>query len=328
MATTYLKLLNGVATGDVLSAANWNAMTGAQDRGGGLMQWALWGSGRKTGWGLTSGASTVQSGTGQVGPCWCVTAAAQAVSGLQTGATNYIHAITTAGSPASGVVKFVARATSAVVTNNDGITTGILLGKATYIATTGLKTISSAIRDNWGIDHGNLDGLSDDDHPEYMRPLSMTLLPDTAITPATSAASTSQYGSVFRTLVGKFPKKSTTKLGWNFYTPDDYSGAITVYTVWVASGLAGAVWMGYFSRNRADGEQWDVALTSGWASAKVAISGTNTYVKRFSHTWSSNKPSAGERGQFVIRRDGAHASDNMSGTARLLSARIVFATAR
>ena len=174
MATTYLKLLNGVATGDVLSAANWNAMTGAQDRGGGLMQWALWGSGRKTGWGLTSGASTVQSGTGQVGPCWCVTAAAQAVSGLQTGATNYIHAITTAGSPASGVVKFVARATSAVVTNNDGITTGILLGKATYIATTGLKTISSAIRDNWGIDHGNLDGLSDDDHPEYMRPLSMT----------------------------------------------------------------------------------------------------------------------------------------------------------
>jgi len=48
---------------------------------------------------------------------------------------------------------------------------------------------------------------------------------------------------------------------------------------------------------------------------------------RLSHTWSTGY-SAGERATLVLVRDGDNSSDVMSGTARLLSARVVFPTAQ
>ena len=115
------------------------------------MLYSLFGSGRVNGWVLTSGASTVASGAGQVGPAWCKTAAVQAISGLTGSGVKYIHAITQAGSPASGVVKFVSRTTSTAVANYDSITTGVCLGKATYVALTGLKAIDTGMRQDHAI---------------------------------------------------------------------------------------------------------------------------------------------------------------------------------
>lgn len=148
MATTYLLLLNDTATGDTLAAANWNKMADAQDRAG-LMQYELFDGGRDTGWGIASGTSTVTSGQGQVGPAWCVTGVSQAISGLLNSSTNYIFARTDAGSPASGTVDFVARATSTAITNNDGATLAVLLGKGAYVATTGFTSVTSNIRQHW-----------------------------------------------------------------------------------------------------------------------------------------------------------------------------------
>jgi hypothetical protein len=326
--TTYLALLNATSTGQSLPAASWNKMTEAQDRGGGQMMAALFVGGVKAGWSLTSGASTISSGNGQVGPCWCVTGAAQAISGLVSGSTNYVFAKTNGGSPASGTISFVARATSTTIANTDGVTSAVILGKGTYVAGTGLKTLSSALRKNWRIDHGALGGLSDDDHPDYMRPLTVSLFGEQAVIPATSAASTSSYGTNFKATAVKFPALSTTKAGWNYYCPSDYSGTITLYCDWISSGLAGKVRLSAYARNRASGESADGALTSCFAETTITPGGSNGNLVRTSHAWTATKPSADERGTIAIRRVGASASDTMSGAMRLLSARIKFYTAR
>jgi hypothetical protein len=147
MPTTYLSLLSGTVTGAALPAADWNKAAAVVDRTGGLL-YAIFGSGRLSGWTLTSGASTVTSGAGQVGACWCKTTAVQAISGLASGSTNYVFAKTDAGSPASGTVDFVARLTSAAVTNTDGVTAAVCLGSAHYVAATGLHAISTGARNN------------------------------------------------------------------------------------------------------------------------------------------------------------------------------------
>ena len=312
MATIYLALLNGQATGNILAATQWNKLTEGMDRQG-LMAWELDGSARKAGWCLTSGATTLTSGSGQVGPCWCVTVTSQAISGLTAAATNYVFAKTDAGSAASGTVDFVARATSTAIANLDGYTAALLLGKAYYAATTGLKTLSSALVTNL---------------PAYMRPVTVGLYPTDAIDPATSAATASQYGSVFNTAIIKFPALSTTTIGWDYHVPADYRGTIVLHTEWIASGLAGVTRLGWYSRHRNEGEQWDVALVSCLATKSITISGTNGYVRRFSHLWGIAAPAANERGTIAIRRVGTAASDTMNGAARLLSARAVFYTAR
>jgi len=325
MATTYLALLDGTATGDTLTAASWNKVTNAIDRGA-LTEYSLWGTGRKSGWGITSGASTVATGGGLVGGCWCATAASQAISGLSAG-TRYVFARADAGSPASGTIGFVARATSATVTNADGVTEACLLGKGVYVSASGFTSVDSSIRDNWVIDHGGLSGLTDDDHPQYMQDVVVSLFGADAIVPATSAASTSTFGTNFPATAIKLPALSTTRGGWDLHAPADYSGAITVYTEWLSSGLAGNVRLDVFGRCIAGGETWDAALTSCLAGATRAISGTNGQLMVLSHSWTATLPAAGERCSVAVRRDGANASDTMSGTARLLSARAVFATA-
>lgn len=327
MATTYLGLVNGCAAAGSLAATAWNQMAGAQDRGGGLMMYSLFSGGRKTGWSLQSGTSTVTSGTGQVGACWCSNTASQAISGLSA-ATCYVFAKADSGAAASGTVDFVARTTSTAITNYDGITPAVLLGKAHYNTTTGMHTIDSSIRTNWQIDHGGLAGLSDDDHPDYMRPIEVNLYGASAIYPATSTAATSTYGTNFPATIVKYPALSTARAGWDYACPADYSGTITVHTDWVSSGTGGNIRLCMFARSRAHAESWDTAVASTMATVTLAISGTAGHLRHYSHSWTTAKPTAGERGTFVIRRDGANASDTCSGAARLLGARVVFATAR
>lgn len=150
MATTYLKLLSGVATGDTLAAADWNSLVATQDRAA-LMQYDLFaGGGVYSGWTMTSGSSYIAAGYGQVGGCWCKTATSQAISGLAAG-TVYIFAKSDAGSAASGTVDFVSRATSAAITNYDSTTNAVCLGKATYAAGTGLKALDTTLRANHAI---------------------------------------------------------------------------------------------------------------------------------------------------------------------------------
>lgn len=326
MATTYLGNLNGAATGDTLSAANWNKATDSLDRV--AMLWPkLFTGGIKTGWTMESGATTVISGTGHVGPCWCVTTTSQAISNLTSG-TNYVFAKTDAGSAASGTVDFVARTTSASITNYDGVTSALILGSVVYNSTTGIKSITTTPRDTWYIDHGALlTGLSDNDHPQYMRDLSTDLLGANAIIPAASAASTSAYGTTFKTTAVKYPALSSTKAGFDFYCPPDYSGTITVTLDFASSGLGGNSHWDLLARSIASAAAWDAAPASCCASKVVAIGGTNGHLRRTSMAWTTALPAKNERCTLVVRRNGANASDVMSGAARLLSARVLFNTA-
>jgi hypothetical protein len=327
MATTYLQLLNGAATGDPLPAASWNKAAGAVDRIA-QVPYNLLGAGIKSGWNITSGASTVTSGMGLIGACWCRTTAAQAISGLAAGSTNYVYAKADAGSPASGTLDFVARATSAGVTNTDGVTAALYVGKAVYIAATGLKTIVTTGRSAWAIDHGGLGGLTDNDHPEYMRPVEVLLHAKDALMLATSAASTSSYGTNARDTLLKFPEGSTTRANWAFVCPADYSGTITIYTDWVSSGTVGNTRIAVMARSRASAETFDAALASCCADQTIAISGTAGHLRRTSVSWTTAMPTAGDRCTIAIRRDGASASDTCSGVARLAGIKIKFATAR
>ncbi len=327
MPTTYLQLLNGAATGDALSAANWNKAAGAQDR---LAQvpYNLLGAGVFSGWTLTSGASTVAAGAGLVGTCWCVTAAVQAVSGLLNTSTNYVYARTDAGSPASGTLDFVARATSAGVTNYDATTPALYLGKAHYVAATGLHTIVTTNRDAWGIDHGGLLGLTDDDHPDYMQAHEVHLPASQAVLLGTSAAATSTYGTNQAETLVKFANGSSLRAAWTLPCPADYSGTITIYTDWVSSGTGGNTRVEYLVRHPASAASFDGTLSSACAAQTVAISGTAGHLRRTSVLWSSSKPTAGDRCVVVIRREGANTSDTCSGVVRLAGLKIKFATAR
>lgn len=326
MATTYLALLDGVVSEDAFGHADHNKITNALDRQA-LMGYSLWAGGRNSGWGVTSGTSTIAAGAGQVGPCWCVTGGAQAVSGLASG-QQYVFAQTDVGSPASGTVDFVARGTSAAITNADGITNAVLLGGGNYMTSSGFTSVDTGIRDNWTIDHGGLSGLSDDDHPEYMQDRVVVLLGEDVVTPGTSGASTSSYGTNFPATAVNFPALSTTEMGWQFYTPPDYSGTVVIHTDWISTGLAGPIRLGLFARNRDSGETWDAALTSCAAAEQLTISGSNGQLMRYSHAWSASLPAQEDRGVIAVRRVGANGSDTMSGTARLLSARLVFETGR
>lgn len=324
MATTYLGLLSGTATGDALSAANVNKLTGAVDRNGAMM-YGLFSGGRVTGWTLTSGAATVVSGTGQVGACWCVTTGSQSVSNLTSG-TNYVFAKTDAGSPASGTVDFVARTTSAAIANADGVSNAVLLGKGTYNTTSGFIAVDATMRTDWQLDHGALGGLTDDDHSQYMQDATLALHPRDVQLPGTSAAATSTFGTNFATLDVKFPALSTTRAGWQVYIPSDYSGTVTLYTDWASSGLGGNVHLRIAQRCPGTAATWDAAPTSALAAGVKAIGGTNGHLRRLSHVWSAGL-TAGNLATIVIRRDGANASDTMSGTARLIGAALKLNTA-
>ena len=91
--------------------------------------------------------------------------------------------------------------------------------------------------------------------------------------------------------------------------------------------VSGAVRLRVLSRAHSSGETWDSAPASTLAAATCTIGGSNGQMMRLSHTWSTGY-SAGERATLVLVRDGDNSSDVMSGTAQLLSARVVFPTAQ
>lgn len=109
-----------------LSAASWNEAVQALDRVGRVLA-APRANGVVSGWQFGASASTVTSGAGVVGPNYCKTTAAQSISGLVNG-TNYVFARAKGGSPASGTVDFVARASTSAITNADGVTYATRIG--------------------------------------------------------------------------------------------------------------------------------------------------------------------------------------------------------
>lgn len=326
MATRYLKLMDGVSTGDLLTAEAWNKMVCAQDRGGGLIIGELLGRGVAEGWELTSGGSTVSSGAGLVGACWCQTTAPQAISNLATG-VNYVFARTNVGSPADGTVDFVSRPTSAPLSNDDGVTCAIPLGKGVYAPGSGLTSVDTSLRQEWVIDHGAMGGLSDDDHPQYMQPVEVGLEVLSALGPAESGTTVSTCGTVLPLPVVKYPAGSTTQAGWTLTCPAQHSGAVTIYTDWLSTGEAGAVHLQLLGRCVAPGEELDAALSSLTPATTLTIGGDEGELRRTSFAWTSNKPVPGDHCAVVIRRDGASASDTMSGAARLVSGAVRFETA-
>lgn len=144
MSTEYLGIYNGGTGGGALPHLNYNDQAEAIDRLGQSVWYARKG-GAQSGWQLPSSAgdSQVTTGIGYIGPVLCRTTAAQVISGLAVG-TNYIHAITDTSSARTGTPVFSARTTSAAVTNADGTTLGVLLGKLTYNAATGVTDASAA----------------------------------------------------------------------------------------------------------------------------------------------------------------------------------------
>lgn len=143
MPTTMLGLWASASTNGTLSAVNYNDSQRALDRVG-LSIWYAYKGGVRSGWTLpaTAGKSTVASGQGFVGPVYCRTTASQTISNLAAG-TLYIHAITDTSSARDGGLVFTARTTSAAVTNADGLSTGVLLGKLVYNALTGVTAGSA-----------------------------------------------------------------------------------------------------------------------------------------------------------------------------------------
>jgi len=327
MATRYLKLYGGVQTGDVLGASDWNKLVQAVDRGGGAVVRELLGQGVLRGWELCAGHSTVSSGAGLVGACLCETAGEQAISGLTAGLVNYVYARTDAGSPAAGTVSFVARTASGPVSNDDGVTQAVLLGKGMCRAGSGLSGIDSSLREDWRIAHGSLGGLEADDHPQYMQEREVHLRPAESLTDYWGGVVVSTFGSELPELVLTYPALSTTAAAWGLCCPTDHSGAVTVYTDWVSAGLPGTVHLELLGRHRGPGDVVDAAPTPIAEAKTVSISGAAGRLWRTSFAWTSAKPQPGEQCTVAIRRDGTAGSDTLSGTARLLGARVVFETA-
>jgi len=134
MATTMFGLPTFSDHSEVLSA-DFNQIPWAVDRLGRAVD-AARNQGVIAGWQAASGVSTITSGQGVIGGCYCVTTGSQAISGLQASSTNYLFARLNSGSPTSGTVDFVARLTSSPLTNPDGATYAVRLGYVTMSGNT------------------------------------------------------------------------------------------------------------------------------------------------------------------------------------------------
>ena len=143
MATAYLNLWNTGALAGALSHTYYNDAMGAIDRlGRGLYEARV--QGAVSGWRLpaAAGVSRITQGKGLVGPQLLVTTASATISGLQNG-TNYIHVVAAASAGWAGGIAAKARTTSAPLLNTDGTSSGIILGKVTRNALTGVTAGSA-----------------------------------------------------------------------------------------------------------------------------------------------------------------------------------------
>lgn len=150
MPTTMLGLWAGASQNGTVDDRYYNDAMNATDRLG-LGLWHTCKGGVRSGWQLpsTAGVSCVTSGQGFVGPVYCRTTVSQAISNLASTGALYIHGITNTSSARDGGLVFTARTTSAAVTNADGLSTGVLLGKLTYNTLTGVTagTADSTLRE-------------------------------------------------------------------------------------------------------------------------------------------------------------------------------------
>jgi len=143
MTTSWLNLWNAGSQAKALSHTYWNDGMAAIDRLGRAV-WEADLQGPLTGWVLPAlaGISRINQGRGIVGPQLCVTTGSTTISGLQNG-TNYIHVVAAASAGWAGGIAAKARTTSATLLNTDGVSSGIILGKLTRNALTGVTAGSA-----------------------------------------------------------------------------------------------------------------------------------------------------------------------------------------
>ncbi len=103
-------LAAGVVTDDFIQPGHQNRVAETLDRVVGNIVKQILAAGVYSGWLITSD-KTVASGGGIVGGCWCATATAQDITGLQSGVINYVFAQSNDQSPPQGTVDFVAQLT-------------------------------------------------------------------------------------------------------------------------------------------------------------------------------------------------------------------------
>jgi hypothetical protein len=106
--TQHYGLATGLVADDFIEAGHHNDLANVVDRVLGGVLTHIGPQGVHTGWELLGGAA-ISPGRGLLGACWCETAVPQVVSGLASGATNYVYAIPVSESPTSGAVAFVAQ---------------------------------------------------------------------------------------------------------------------------------------------------------------------------------------------------------------------------
>jgi hypothetical protein len=309
MATTYTQLANTKTTGDTLAATEWNDTTAAVDRIA-VQQWKQRMNGVLAGWALTSGLSTVTSGQGLVGPCFCQTTASQSISNLAAGSTNYVYAVTDADSAHSGTVDFKARTVSGAVTNYDALTSGVLVGKGVYATGSGFTSVNEAPRQTF---------------PVYRRVVEEYIAAGDLVLPAESGAQgTTVAGSTTYTAL-KFPASSVTQAFWPVRLRAGYSGQVRVTTHWLSTGATGTVKLDVDAAVRGDAEAWDAAPVATGAGGVVTVGGTSGNMAVLTGTWASGLGSAGELATIRLRRSGTGASDTM-GTAYLLGVALRYST--
>ena len=105
MATTNYGLPNGHITDDFVQPGHVNDTADAFDRIAYHLAASLLANSVISGWTINSD-KTVAAGAGFVGGCYCVTGAAQAITGLTNGTLNYVFAQTDGASPEDGTVVF------------------------------------------------------------------------------------------------------------------------------------------------------------------------------------------------------------------------------
>lgn len=310
MSTTYTQLPNTKSTGDTLAATQWNDTTAAIDRVAVQGYKAQW-NGVLSGWNLTSGLSTVTSGQGLVGPCWCRSTASQSISNLAAGSTNYVYAVTDADSAHSGTIDFKARTVSGAVTNYDAQTSGVLVGGGTFATGSGFTAFFTRNRQTY---------------PVYRREAEEYVTAGDLRVPSNSGATGSTVqGSTVYTLL-KFPSGSITQAVWPFRVREDYSGTITIGTQWLSTGASGSMALDLDAYCAGAGDTYDGAPVATGAGGYVGVGGTSNKLALLTGTWASNLATAGDWAVLRIKRDGTDTSGPMAGDALLRGVTVRYET--
>ena len=115
---------------------------------------------------------------------------------------------------------------------------------------------------------------------------------------------------------------------WHWIQPDHYdSGSISVTLYWMAASTTGSVVWGLQTKGITLGEAVDDSLVGSELSTASAQATTNTLNSTTFTTFSPGWE-AGDYIVFKVYRDADNGSDDMTGNARLIKAKIEYAAAR